>query len=318
MSFYCFRDVVKLTAQFVARNGRQFLSNLISREKNYQFDFLRPQHSLFNYFTKLVEQYTKVGTDFVTSSKFFVLLLKHFRSTKRTLLSLLTQFETLTWLWLEVWRDSTTADRTFTFKWLTHWGYFTLIESEFLLWYFSLLDVNIKLESFLTLLEGVPHSLLLWAHLETFLIWYDVTLRCWFRRRTCWLRCGGRQNTRAPCWTRSATASNGPSSRTARKRRKRRPWRRREVRVKTYRIPLIANSLIHENVLVFWLIYIAGSGFRFQAKRLHYTTSRARLVTLRHDVIVTMVITVCSCVRADRLARLRGRRDGGFPTQRAW
>ena len=54
-------DVVKLTAQFVARNGRQFLTNLMHREqKNYQFDFLRPQHSLFQYFTKLLEQYTKV------------------------------------------------------------------------------------------------------------------------------------------------------------------------------------------------------------------------------------------------------------------
>ena len=54
-------DVVKLTAQFVARNGRQFLTQLMNREqKNYQFDFLRPQHSLFQYFTKLLEQYTKV------------------------------------------------------------------------------------------------------------------------------------------------------------------------------------------------------------------------------------------------------------------
>ncbi|XP_052217771.1 splicing factor 3A subunit 1-like [Dreissena polymorpha] len=54
-------DVVKLTAQFVARNGRQFLTNLMNREqRNFQFDFLRPQHSLFNYFTKLVEQYTKI------------------------------------------------------------------------------------------------------------------------------------------------------------------------------------------------------------------------------------------------------------------
>ncbi|ALC47140.1 CG16941 [Drosophila busckii] len=54
-------DVVKLTAQFVARNGRQFLTNLMSREqRNFQFDFLRPQHSLFQYFTKLLEQYTKV------------------------------------------------------------------------------------------------------------------------------------------------------------------------------------------------------------------------------------------------------------------
>lgn len=55
------RDIVKLTAQFVARNGRQFLTNLMNREqRNYQFDFLRPQHSLFQYFTKLLEQYTKI------------------------------------------------------------------------------------------------------------------------------------------------------------------------------------------------------------------------------------------------------------------
>lgn len=54
-------DIVKLTAQFVARNGRTFLTNLMNNEsRNYQFDFLRPAHSLFNYFTKLVEQYTKV------------------------------------------------------------------------------------------------------------------------------------------------------------------------------------------------------------------------------------------------------------------
>jgi len=54
-------EMVKLTAQFVARNGRQFLTSLMKIEaRNYQFDFLRPQHSLFNYFTKLVEQYTKI------------------------------------------------------------------------------------------------------------------------------------------------------------------------------------------------------------------------------------------------------------------
>lgn len=54
-------DVVKFTAQFVARNGRQFLMNLMNREqRNYQFDFLRPQHSLFNYFKSLLEQYTKI------------------------------------------------------------------------------------------------------------------------------------------------------------------------------------------------------------------------------------------------------------------
>ncbi|KAG0199322.1 hypothetical protein BGX28_007373 [Mortierella sp. GBA30] len=54
-------DIIKLTAQFVARNGRQFMVSLAQREaRNYQFDFLRPNHSLFPYFSKLVDQYTKI------------------------------------------------------------------------------------------------------------------------------------------------------------------------------------------------------------------------------------------------------------------
>lgn len=56
-----FSDIIKLTAMFVARNGRQFLTQLMTREaRNSQFDFLKPAHSNFSYFTKLVEQYTKV------------------------------------------------------------------------------------------------------------------------------------------------------------------------------------------------------------------------------------------------------------------
>lgn len=52
---------MKLTAQFAARNGRQFINQLAQREsRNYQFDFLRPSHSLFPFFTELVKQYTKV------------------------------------------------------------------------------------------------------------------------------------------------------------------------------------------------------------------------------------------------------------------
>ncbi|KDR73452.1 hypothetical protein GALMADRAFT_227902 [Galerina marginata CBS 339.88] len=54
-------DIMKLTALFTARRGRSFLANLSAREgRNYQFDFLRPMHSLFGYFNRLVEQYTKV------------------------------------------------------------------------------------------------------------------------------------------------------------------------------------------------------------------------------------------------------------------
>jgi hypothetical protein len=52
---------MKLTALFTARRGRNFLASLSAREgRNYQFDFLRPTHSLFGFFNRLVEQYTKV------------------------------------------------------------------------------------------------------------------------------------------------------------------------------------------------------------------------------------------------------------------
>lgn len=52
---------MKLTALFTARRGRNFLATLSAKEgRNYQFDFLRPTHSLFGYFNRLVEQYSKV------------------------------------------------------------------------------------------------------------------------------------------------------------------------------------------------------------------------------------------------------------------
>ena len=53
-------DVIMLTAQFVARNGRSFLTGLANREsKNPMFDFLKPTHFLFSYFTSLVDAYSK-------------------------------------------------------------------------------------------------------------------------------------------------------------------------------------------------------------------------------------------------------------------
>ena len=52
---------MKLTALFTARQGHSFLANLSLKEgRNYQFDFLKPTHSLFGYFNRLIEQYTKV------------------------------------------------------------------------------------------------------------------------------------------------------------------------------------------------------------------------------------------------------------------
>ena len=51
-------EVVRLTALFVARNGRGFMTSLSQKEaRNFQFDFLRPQHSLHQFFSRLVDQY---------------------------------------------------------------------------------------------------------------------------------------------------------------------------------------------------------------------------------------------------------------------
>lgn len=56
-------DIIKLTAQFVARNGKGFLNDLVKREgsnNNSQFQFMRPTHSMFMFFTSLADAYSKV------------------------------------------------------------------------------------------------------------------------------------------------------------------------------------------------------------------------------------------------------------------
>ncbi|KAH9465207.1 hypothetical protein MJO28_006995 [Puccinia striiformis f. sp. tritici] len=54
-------EIIKLTALFTARLGPKFVTDLGQREsRNYQFDFLRPSHSLFAFFNRLVEQYTSI------------------------------------------------------------------------------------------------------------------------------------------------------------------------------------------------------------------------------------------------------------------
>jgi splicing factor 3A subunit 1 len=54
-------DIIKLTAQYTAVNGRDFLANIAQREqRNPQFDFLKPTHMLFSYFTSLVDSYAKI------------------------------------------------------------------------------------------------------------------------------------------------------------------------------------------------------------------------------------------------------------------
>jgi splicing factor 3A subunit 1 len=55
------REIIKLTAIFVARNGKQFMTTIAQREvRNPQFDFLKPTHPYFAFFTRLVEQYTNI------------------------------------------------------------------------------------------------------------------------------------------------------------------------------------------------------------------------------------------------------------------
>lgn len=54
-------DLVKLTAQFVARNGKGFLTDLAMKEtRNQDFNFLKSTHSMFTFFTALCDSYSKV------------------------------------------------------------------------------------------------------------------------------------------------------------------------------------------------------------------------------------------------------------------
>lgn len=51
-------EVLRLTALFVARNGRQFMTQLAQRENgNPQFSFLIPNHTFHNVFQSMIDQY---------------------------------------------------------------------------------------------------------------------------------------------------------------------------------------------------------------------------------------------------------------------
>lgn len=52
-------DIIRLTALFVAKNGRQFMTQLAQREGgNPQFQFLVPNHTFHNFFQHIIDQYT--------------------------------------------------------------------------------------------------------------------------------------------------------------------------------------------------------------------------------------------------------------------
>lgn len=53
-------EIIKLTAQFVTRNGPKYMAALSERQSNNpQFDFLKHTHKLFTYFTSLLDSYSK-------------------------------------------------------------------------------------------------------------------------------------------------------------------------------------------------------------------------------------------------------------------
>ncbi|KAL2180707.1 Pre-mRNA splicing factor PRP21 like protein-domain-containing protein [Thermothelomyces heterothallicus CBS 202.75] len=52
-------EIVRLTALFVAKNGRPFMTQLAQREaSNPQFQFLIPNHTFHNFFQSMIDQYT--------------------------------------------------------------------------------------------------------------------------------------------------------------------------------------------------------------------------------------------------------------------
>lgn len=63
-------EIVKMTALFVAKNGRHFMTQLAQRESsNPQFQFLVPNHTFHNYFQRMVDQYATLIRESGTSEE---------------------------------------------------------------------------------------------------------------------------------------------------------------------------------------------------------------------------------------------------------
>lgn len=64
------KDLIIITAQYVALNGEEFLSQLSSLEReNPNYVFLRPNHPHFGYFTNLVDMYIEMITNIEAHTK---------------------------------------------------------------------------------------------------------------------------------------------------------------------------------------------------------------------------------------------------------
>ncbi|ANB12320.1 Prp21p [Sugiyamaella lignohabitans] len=54
-------EIIKITARYAAKAGKQFITSLSHKERsNFQYDFLKPTHSLYPLFTGLIDQYRLV------------------------------------------------------------------------------------------------------------------------------------------------------------------------------------------------------------------------------------------------------------------
>lgn len=62
------RDVLRLTARYAAVRGSSFLVSLSQKEwNNTQFDFLKPNNALYPYFMRIVQQYTSLIREPISS-----------------------------------------------------------------------------------------------------------------------------------------------------------------------------------------------------------------------------------------------------------
>ena len=116
-------DIIKLTAQYTAVNGRNFLADIASREqRNPQFDFLQPTSSFFGYFTSLVDQYTSIYSKFKDSQE----TLSDARNDQKRLHVL--QRAVQRWTWNQNQKEAKTNETSLA-NIMVDWSKFSIVET---------------------------------------------------------------------------------------------------------------------------------------------------------------------------------------------
>ncbi len=123
-------DIIKLTAQYTAVNGRDFLANIAQREqRNPQFEFLVPTSVNFNFFTTLVDQYIQV----LERNKTARTTLQQALQKKQHRMQVLEQ-SVLRWKWGHQEEEKQRAQRQggdseVSDTFLIDWAHFTIVET---------------------------------------------------------------------------------------------------------------------------------------------------------------------------------------------